>query len=385
MRRLMCTEDVLDSPGRVGLAALRKGGAALLLSLSALFGGASGVCAQGFADPLDTPAIQYRSSFDSLPIQALASPGDGQLIAVGLRGVILRSEDAGATWSQVPTPVSSDLLAVSFVSPRQGWAVGQDGVVLASADGGNSWNKQFDGRALESLTRYYREATQLDAQVREELQQQLQTNLGAGPVLPFLSVHFLDADHGLASGPFGMLIASEDGGRHWRPALHQIDNPEFLHLNAIAQVGDHLFIASEQGIVFKADVRRRHFEALQTGHVGSFFSIAGHGGVLLAGGLGGVLYASHDQGAHWRALQSPLTQLVSRIEFDAQAQRFTAVTTGGEVLSLSADLREVQPGGLRAPILSTDLVSLPQGMLFASLRGLQRGVPVKLQAQRGEQ
>lgn len=200
--------------------------------------------------------------------------------------------------------------------------------MLTSADGGNSWSKQFDGRALERLSRYYREATRLDAQLREELQQQLQTNLGAGPVLPFLSVHFLDADHGLASGPFGMLIASEDGGRHWRPALHQIDNPEFLHLNAIAQVGDQLFIASEQGIVFRADARRRHFEALQTGHIGSFFSIAGHAGVLLAGGLGGVLYASQDGGESWQALDTPLTQLVSRIEFEPSARRFTAITTG---------------------------------------------------------
>ena len=34
-------------------------------------------------------------------------------------------------WS---VPVSSDLVAVAFPTPQQGWAVGHDGVILASAD-----------------------------------------------------------------------------------------------------------------------------------------------------------------------------------------------------------------------------------------------------------
>lgn len=385
MRRLMCTENLSDSLSKSAFPALRKGGGALLLSLVAVFGMATVACGQGFADPLDTPSIQYSSAFDSLPIQALASLGDGQLVAVGLRGVILRSEDAGTSWQQVPTPVSSDLLDVSFVSSRQGWAVGQDGVVLVSADGGKTWRKQFDGRNLQQLTAYYGESSRLDEQLRKDLQQQLQTNLGAGPVLPFLSVYFQDAEHGLASGSFGMLIASDDGGRHWRPALHQIDNPEFLHLNAIAQVGEQLFIASEQGVVFKADASQRHFEPLATGHIGSFFSIAGHAGVLLAGGLGGVLYGSRDGGASWQALDTPLTQLVSRIEFDSQTRRFTVVTTGGEVLLLSADLRDAQLRRSQAPMLYTDLVTLADGVVFAGIQGLRRDVAAAQQSQIGEQ
>jgi len=385
MRRLMCTEKLPDSPGKSAFPAFSKGSGALLLSLVAVFAMVTGASAQGFADPLDTPSIQYRSALDSLPIQALASLGDGQLVAVGLRGVILRSEDGGVSWRQMPTPVASDLLDVSFVSSLQGWVVGQDGVVLVSDDGGKTWRKQFDGRNLQQLTAYYGESSRLDEQLREELQQQLQTNLGAGPVLPFLSVYFQDAENGLASGPFGMLIASEDGGRHWRPALHQIDNPEFLHLNAIAQVGEQLFIASEQGVVFKADASQRHFEPLATGHIGSFFSIAGHAGVLLAGGLGGVLYGSRDGGASWQALDTPLTQLVSRIDFDPQARRFTAITTGGEVLSLSADLRDAQLRRSQAPMLYTDLVTLRDGVVFAGIQGLRRDVAAAQQSQRGEQ
>ncbi|MFC5697464.1 WD40/YVTN/BNR-like repeat-containing protein [Pseudomonas sp. GCM10022186] len=365
---------------------MRQLAGALVICLAASFEPAYQALAQGFADPLDTPALLHREALDRLPVQALASLGGDKLIAVGMRGVILLSEDGGSHWRQVQVPVGSDLIDLSFVSSQQGWVVGQDGVILASSDGGDTWTKQLDGRqALDQLTRYYRENAGLDEQVRDGFVQQLETNLGTGPVLPFLSVHFSSATNGLASGPFGMLVASEDGGQHWRPALHEIDNPDFLHLNAIGQVGDQLFIASEQGVVFKADVRERRFRPVATGHVGSFFSIAGHGDVVLAGGLGGVLYASHDRGESWAALSTPLTQLVTRIEFDPQAQRFIAISSGGEVLSIAADLHESSLRQARAPMLYTDVASLPGRLVFASIQGLTRDATDKLQSQEGEQ
>lgn len=49
-------------------------------------------------------------------------------------GVILRTDDGGAVWSEQPLPVSVRLVAVSAVSPSVCWAVG-DGVVLRTTDG----------------------------------------------------------------------------------------------------------------------------------------------------------------------------------------------------------------------------------------------------------
>lgn len=376
MWRWTCTEEF-----RRRLAGSRR--AVLVLGLLSSVGAQA--VAQGFAEPLDTPAEQYSGSLAGLPVQALASSGDA-LIAVGMRGVILRSEDAGGHWQQVSVPLSSDLLDVSFISPQQGWASGQDGVILGTGDGGRTWRRQFDGRqALEHLSRYYQDDSALDEQDRAAYLDQLQANLRAGPVLPFFSVRFADEQHGFAAGPFGMLVASDDGGQHWRPALHQIDNPDFLHLNAIARVGDSLFITSEQGIVFKAHASEAHFRPVSTGHVGSFFSLAGHGDVLLAGGLGGVLYGSNDQGDSWAPLTSPLTQLVSRIAFDNQRQQFTAVTTGGEVLELSADLSHSQLRPSAAPMLYTDVLNLPGQVLFAGLQGLRHDSAQPAQTPEGEQ
>jgi Uncharacterized protein related to plant photosystem II stability/assembly factor len=107
----------------------------LLLGAVLLAGGAhAGNDAGGFVDVLDLPAV-YSKVPSRVPLLAISRAGN-RLISAGARGHILYSDDGGSSWRQAEVPVSSDLTAVRFATPQDGWAVGHDGVVLHSADGG---------------------------------------------------------------------------------------------------------------------------------------------------------------------------------------------------------------------------------------------------------
>src|SRR5574337_2060456 len=124
----------------------------LVLALTAPVAG----MAAGYQDVIDTPARESTLASKAL-LNGLASAGE-RVVAVGQRGHIIYSDDAGKSWQQAKVPVSSDLVAVSFPTPEQGWAVGHDGVVLHSSDAGATWTKQLDGRALGSMMAAYYKA-----------------------------------------------------------------------------------------------------------------------------------------------------------------------------------------------------------------------------------
>jgi photosystem II stability/assembly factor-like uncharacterized protein len=69
-------------------------------------------------DVLDTPASKSPLAAAAL-LNGLAVAGP-RIVAVGQRGHILWSDDAGAHWQQAEVPVSADLTAVCFPSPPAG-------------------------------------------------------------------------------------------------------------------------------------------------------------------------------------------------------------------------------------------------------------------------
>src|SRR3954469_12302061 len=72
-------------------------------------------------DPLDTPASASLLA-QRAPITALAVAGK-RVVAAGIRGHVLWSDDGGKQWQQAKVPVSSDLTALAFPTPQRGFAV----------------------------------------------------------------------------------------------------------------------------------------------------------------------------------------------------------------------------------------------------------------------
>lgn len=313
----------------------------------------------GFLDPLDRPASTVKN-LTGAHLNAITLVGS-RLVAVGARGLIMISDDAGANWSQVDSPVSSDLLAAHFPTPQQGWIVGHEGVVLHSSDQGQTWAKQIDGRdTARQLAEYYgQRAESGDAQAAEYLEG-VKLNYKDGPEQALMDVRFTDQYHGIAVGTFGTLLATRDGGKSWESWMDRVDNPELLHYMAIASVGDELFIVSERGIVFRFDKSSGRFQTLETGYAGSFFSLAMTDKVVAAGGLRGTLYRSLDRGESWELVPTGLNVALT----DVQALddgRFLLASADGRMSIGDAGLNGFAAVPISRPGRFSSLVVLPGG------------------------
>ena len=156
--------------------------------------------AKGWRDVLDTPAVKSPLAARAL-LNGLARAGD-RIVAVGQRGHVLWSDDAGKSWQQADVPVSSDLVAVPSPTPTDGWAVGHDGVVLHSTDAGQTLDRaarrpalrRADGRTTTSVRHSASPAA--DPKRAAALVEEAERFAAQGAENPFLDVWFSDASNG---------------------------------------------------------------------------------------------------------------------------------------------------------------------------------------------
>ncbi|MGV8917001.1 MAG: WD40/YVTN/BNR-like repeat-containing protein [Pseudomonas sp.] len=305
----------------------------ILLALGATLALLQGFAqATGYVDVLDLPA-QDSAMAQRSPLLDVTRAGQ-RLVAVGQRGHILYSDDAGKQWQQAAVPVSSDLTAVSFPSATHGWAVGNDGVVLNSIDAGATWSKQLDGRQIGALlVKHYGELASADPANEQWplLVSEGQRLVEEGADKPLLGVWFANDKLGYVVGVFNLILRTEDGGQHWTPFEDRTDNPQGLHLEAIASTGDALYIAGEQGLLLKWDETSQHFTAVQTPYQGSFFGVIGKPGEVLAYGLRGHVFRSVDGGKNWSALNAGLPVSITAATLDANGN-YRLFTQAGHML-----------------------------------------------------
>jgi photosystem II stability/assembly factor-like uncharacterized protein len=298
----------------------RRLGVALIAALMAA-GFALPAAAQ--LDPHD--AANQPAEIEPLAVTSLlldlARAGD-RYVAVGERGHVLLSDDAGATWRQAKSvPTRAMLTAVFFADAEYGWAVGHDETILNTSDGGETWTRSH---------------------FAPEAQQ------------PLLDLWFANRISGIAVGAYGAYLTTNDGGRHWdvtrftpppppgAASSAAADDAELApdyHLNRIVGVGNRLYIAAEGGQLYRSDDRGAHWRALPSPYEGSLFGlvpIRGEG--LLAFGLRGHLFKSADAGETWTRIETGTTAMLT----DGVAINDLRVVIGGltGVLLVSGDAGE---------------------------------------------
>lgn len=229
------------------------------------------------------PAVPLHSQVSSEPAPLAAKAmlldvvraGD-KIVAVGDRGHVVISRDAGRTWTQSLTPTRAMLTGVSFPDAQHGWAVGHDGVIIASSDGGLNWARQDDGKNLDTV---------------------------------WLDVLFRDDRHGFVVGAYGKCLVTADGGKSWTATK---PSPDEVHFNRISDGLDgYLYLAGESGTVLVSNDGGANWIKAEVPYGGSFFGILPlDGGRIIAYGLRGHILRSEDHGGNWEPLNSDVKVLI---------------------------------------------------------------------------
>lgn len=148
---------------------------------------------------------------------------------------------------------------------------------------------------------------------------------------PLFALKFLDARHGVAVGLWSLVLRTDDGGAHWHPVQMPVpERAKKADLNLLGLFSDargRLFATAERGMLARSDDQGLTWTYLSTGYTGSFWTgLALADGGLLAAGLRGSLYRSGDDGRSW-----------SRIDTQSKSSITALAQSGAQVVGVGLD------------------------------------------------
>ncbi len=284
----------------------RMVGPAGLFALVCIFFGASTPLAHAISTTslraLSTPAITVKSPASTVLI-GIANAGH-RLVAVGIHGVIIYSDDNGQTWTQAAVPVDVTITCVAFANAQDGWAAGHDGAILHTADGGATWQLQLTGVQVNQLILRAAQTAVADNDPSPGTPRaMMRANhfLQGGPENPFLSILAIDPENALVFGAYRMVMKTTDGGKTWTDWSLQVGDPISHNLYDAARIGSDIYLVGEAGSVFRSSDGGKSFPPVTAPASSTLFDVlpTGDGGVF-ACGVAGLAFRSSDNGNDWQ-------------------------------------------------------------------------------------
>lgn len=260
----------------------------------------------------------YKAIFALLSYSAIASPSSADVLehlshrdrlydatehqktvwVVGYPGLLLRSDNEGASFSRVSIPTNDALFAIDFNASGVGAAVGRSGLVLVTEDHGSTWKKYAAFGVPKPKT-------------EEEGHAETPAHL--------FGVNVLDNGHIVAVGDFGTIVVSKDRGATFQKRTFSVGVEPFAGGNAGA-IGGLSEEEETAGAIEEARLGAVSFADSQTGYaVGEF----------------GLILRTQDGGETWTRQASNTGKLLFSVHARAKAQ---VVVVGSEgTLLESAD------------------------------------------------
>jgi photosystem II stability/assembly factor-like uncharacterized protein len=291
---------------------------------------------------MTTPDTGYRDIYEAYFIN------DNVGILCGYSGLIMKTTDAGKTWVEKNSGVSTNLWYVDFVTPDTGYIVGTSATILKTTDGGETWvNKSLTGTTsgiskvhfINPSTGYIGTANSTLGYVCKTTDygntwNKVTSYPGTGTVY---GLCFTDINNGYASDNTCTMYKTTDGGATWTSSgklssgtLYEI---RFADANNGAVCGSRgeVFVTTNAGAVWTKTNNPYNTSLYALG-------MQLPSKRLVTVGNGGVMSTSTDFGATWNMLSvSTTVQLMKRIQF---VNSNTGFAVGGSAVA-SDSLGEV--------------------------------------------
>jgi photosystem II stability/assembly factor-like uncharacterized protein len=292
----------------------------------------------------DGRSWQHADTPGSADLTQLAANANGSvLVAVGAKGTILKSLDAGKTWAPARNnTIDTDLQSVVSAGNRIWIAAGTEGRILRSVDDAKSW-KPIDSKLKATMRALSVDNGRVMIGGDEGLigfsadsgeSWHLTAITMPDPATPIGGFHRFGKLL-LATSALGRFLTSEDNGDSWD--LMQSSSQAFFTDAAFDADHGVIVMTGHNGDVLRSPDGGRTWEGVEVvlGGRKNFLSTIRHdprGKALLAAGQSGTIARSIDGGATWSSASGDLRGELRGLIRDPRGA-FIVFGTGGLVAS----------------------------------------------------
>jgi photosystem II stability/assembly factor-like uncharacterized protein len=246
----------------------------------------------------------------------------GRLVAVGERGFVLFSDDQGRSWTARPTAVTRTLTGVAFRDAKMGIAVGHGGSIVRTEDAGATWSRvEVEETGTDSL---------LDVQ-----------HLDGDHFIAYGAFGlYLDSTDAGRSWQRRTILEPEpvpDAAASGSDAEEEyLGEPFDRHISRVIRIDSSLLLVGESGTLARSDDDGATWTRLESPYEGSWFNaLRLDDGTVLVFGMRGNVYRTADFGANWEKV--PLATTASLMGGVQLADGHVVLVGNTGLLALSRD------------------------------------------------
>lgn len=250
-------------------------------------------------------------------------------------GVVYKTTDAGATWSQVlATGVYGAIYSTFFTSSQVGYAADYSGPVHKTTDGGLTWNATAAGDSLNPSNVYFVNENKgflncaSDGKVKYTVDGGVTWNayIDRTPEMVF-GIDFYDINNGFSVGGniannTGTILQTSDGGTSWNPSVLSTPVSRLSQIDLNAAEG---YVVGLNGTILKMNIpttpsdttyKCRHWSKLVSGTTNKLLSVTvPDPEISYVSGENGTILKTIDGGQIWIVQSSGTTEHINSIYF----------------------------------------------------------------------